>query len=86
MDEYKQAIIKMYDEVAPLSKGNFWSSRFLVMLNREELCLRFFTTVVPVILTLLIWVGGGGPVANFGPDEGELPGLDLPLYKKKLKK
>lgn len=51
------------------------------MLNREELCRRFFTTVVPVNLILLICAGGGGPVANFGPDEGELPGLVLPLLK-----
>lgn len=53
------------------------------MLNREELCRRFFVTVVPVNLILLICAGGGGPVANFGPDEGELPGLVLPLLKVK---
>lgn len=26
-------------------------------------------------------MGGGGPVASFGPDDGELPGLVLPLCK-----
>lgn len=45
------------------------------MLNRDELCRRFFTTVVPVYLIDLICVGGGGPLATFAPEEGELPGL-----------
>lgn len=53
------------------------------MLNRDELCRLFLTTVVPVYLILLIWVGGGGPVASLGPDEGELPGLVLPLFNHK---
>ena len=51
------------------------------MLNRDELCLRFLTTVVPVYLILLICAGGGGPVAaSLGPDVGEVePGLLFPL-------
>ena len=50
------------------------------MLNREELWRRFLTIVVPVYLILLICAGGGGPIANFGADDGELePGLFFPL-------
>lgn len=45
----------------PLRAGSFCSSRFLLRLNRDELCRRSFFTIwgPPEYLILLSWVGGG---------------------------
>jgi len=45
----------------PLMVGSFCSSRFLLRLNRDELCRRSFFTIwgPPEYLILLSWVGGG---------------------------
>ena len=45
---------------SPFSSGSFCSSRFLLMLNLDELCrLSFLMCGGPGYLILLIWVGGG---------------------------